>query len=155
MSRAYPNITGVPVGEAIARVSEVLGALAGATRWGAAAAILAGFVVLIGAACTGAPARSREAAILKSLGATRAQILRSFLLRAGLLCASAAIVALAAGLTGALAVNHFVFDSDFAVIWPSAFTILACGILANLIANIGFSLRALQAKPAQMLRGEV
>jgi putative ABC transport system permease protein len=63
-------------------------------------------------------------------------------------------VALAAGLTGAWAVNHFVFDSDFAVIWPSAFTILACGILANLIANIGFSLRALQAKPAQMLRGE-
>ena len=115
---------------------------------------LAGFVVLIGAAGTGAPARSREAAILKSLGATRAQILRSFLLRAGLLGAAAAIVALAAGLTGAWAVNHFVFDSDFAVIWPSAFTIIACGILANLIANIGFSLRALQAKPAQMLRGE-
>jgi len=154
MSRTYPNITGVPVGEAIARVSEVLGALAGATRWGAAAAILAGFVVLIGAAGTGAPARSREAAILKSLGATRAQILRSFLLRAGLLGAAAAIVALAAGLTGAWAVNHFVFDSDFAVIWPSAFSILACGILANLIANIGFSLRALRTKPAQILRGE-
>jgi putative ABC transport system permease protein len=154
MSKAYPNITAVAVGDAIARVSEVLGTLAGATRWGAAAAILSGFVVLIGAAGTGAPTRLREAAILKSLGATRSQILRSFLLRAGLLGAAAALVALAAGLTAAWAVNTFVFESDFIVIWPSALTILACGVLANLLANIGFSLRALQAKPAQILRSE-
>ena len=152
MSKAYPNVTAVAVGDAIARVSEVLGTLAGATRWGAAAAILSGFVVLIGAAGTGAPARQREAAILKTLGATRGQILRSFLLRAGLLGAAAALVALVAGLTAAWAVNHFVFESDFVVIWPSALLILACGVLANLIANIGFSLRALQAKPAQILR---
>ena len=154
MSTAYPNITAVPVGEAIARVSEVLGTLASATRWGAAAAILSGFVVLIGAAGTGAPARQREAAILKTLGASRAQILRSFLLRAGLLGAAAALVALVAGLIASWAVSRFVFDSDFTVIWSSALTILACGVLANLLANIGFSLRALQAKPAQTLRSE-
>ncbi|RFP88886.1 drug:proton antiporter [Rhodobacteraceae bacterium 63075] len=154
ISARYPNITAIPVSEAIARVAEVFAALAGATRWGAAAAILAGVVVLIGAAGTGAAQRARETAILKTLGATRRRILTSFLWRAGLLGAAAGLIALAAGIAAAWAVSRFLFEADFAVIWPSALIILACGTLANLAANLAFSLRALGARPAQVLRAE-
>ncbi len=154
VSKAYPNVTAVRVRDAIGRVSEVLGALASATRWGAAAAIVAGFVVLIGAAGTSAPARSREAAILKTLGATRGAILGSFLTRAIILGSFAALVALAAGITAAWAVGRFLFESEFTVIWQQALLILGCGVFANLAANAAFSLRALRTRPASVLRGE-
>lgn len=154
ISSRYPNITAIPVSEAIARVASVFASLAGATRWGAAAAILAGVVVLIGAAGTGAPGRAREAAILKTLGATRRRILASFLWRAGLLGAAAGLIALAAGIAAAWAVSHFLFEAEFSVIWPSALVILACGTLANLAANLAFSLSALRARPARVLRAE-
>ncbi|MEM9812615.1 MAG: FtsX-like permease family protein, partial [Pseudomonadota bacterium] len=47
---AYPNITAVPVREAIARAAEALDGLSTATRYGAAATLVTGFIVLIGAA---------------------------------------------------------------------------------------------------------
>ncbi|MBU2980881.1 FtsX-like permease family protein [Lentibacter algarum] len=152
VSRAYPNVTAIRVRDAITRVSEVLGALASATRWGAAAAILSGFVVLIGAAGASAAARAREAAILKTLGASRRAVLMSFLIRAALLGAFAALIALIAGIIAAWAVAHYLFESSFNVIWPQAALILACGVIANLAANTGFSLRALRTRPASILR---
>ncbi len=152
ISKTYPNVTAVRVRDAIGRVSEVLSALASATRWGATAAIVAGFVVLIGAAGTSAADRGYEAAILKALGATRSAILGSFLIRAILLGSFSALVALAAGIAAAWAVGHFLFESDFTVIWQQALLIIGCGILANLAANAAFSLRALRSRPASILR---
>ena len=62
--------------------------------------MLTGFLVLIGAAAAGTNARTYEAAILKTLGATRSRILFSFALRAALLGLAAGTVALLAGITG-------------------------------------------------------
>ncbi len=71
----WPNITAVRVREAIDRFAESLGAISAATRWGAAATLLTGVVVLIGAAAAGERRRVFEAAVLKTLGATRGRIL--------------------------------------------------------------------------------
>ncbi len=71
MPTAYPNITAIRVRDAIDRVTEALTAIAPATTWAAAATLLTGFVVLIGAAAAGERARVYEAAVLKTLGATR------------------------------------------------------------------------------------
>ena len=152
LSRAYPNITAIRVKDAIARVSEMLSALAAATAWGASAALLTGFLVLIGAAAAGGPARAHEAAVLKTLGASRARILLSFLARAALLGLAAGAVALAAGLTGGWAVSHFIFDTRFEVIWPAGLAIILGGVGATLAAQAGFAARALAATPGAILR---
>ncbi|WP_137699771.1 ABC transporter permease [Marimonas lutisalis] len=152
LSTAYPNITAIRVKDAIDRVAEVLGSIAAATSWGAAATLLTGFLVLIGAAAAGTPARAHEAAVLKTLGASRARILTSFLLRAGLLGLTAGVVAMAAGIAGGWAVSHFVFETGFQVIWPSAMAIVLGGILATLAASAGFAARALVLRPAKVLR---
>jgi putative ABC transport system permease protein len=52
---------------------------------------------MIGAAAAGERARLYEAAVLKTLGATRGRILLSFALRSALLGAAAGIVAILAG----------------------------------------------------------
>jgi putative ABC transport system permease protein len=150
----YPNITAIRVRDAIDRVTALMEGIANATRWGAAATLLTGFLVLIGAAAAGAPARAYEAAVLKTLGATRGRILLSFALRSALLGGGAALVALGAGVLGGWAVMTFVMESDFVVIWSSALAIVAGGVLATLLAGIGFAWRALAIKPVATLRAK-
>jgi putative ABC transport system permease protein len=152
LARTYPNITAIRVRDAVDSAAEVIQGIAAATRTGAGATLLTGFLVLIGAAAAGMRARTYEAAILKTLGATRGRILWSFALRAALLGLAAGSVALAAGLLGGWAVQRFIMDSDFTVIWPNALAIVAGGIAATLAAGLAFALRPLAARPARILR---
>jgi putative ABC transport system permease protein len=147
-----PNITAIRVRDAIDQVSGVLAGLAAATSYGAAATLLTGFLVLIGAAAAGERARTYEAAVLKTLGASRSRILRSFALRAALLGAAAGIVALIAGIGGGWAVSHFVMQTSFVIVWPSAIAIIIGGIMATLLSGLAFAWRPLAARPAQVLR---
>ena len=152
LAGAYPNITAIRVRDAIDRVSDVLASLAAATSWGAAATLLTGFLVLIGAAAAGEGVRTYEAAVLKTLGATRARILSSFALRAALLGLAAGVVALGAGIAGGWAVSRFIMETKFAVIWPSALGIVGGGVLTTLVAGLLFAWRPLAARPARVLR---
>jgi putative ABC transport system permease protein len=147
-----PNITAIRVRDAIDQVSDVLAGLAAATSYGAAATLITGFLVLIGAAAAGERARTYEAAVLKTLGASRGRILRSFALRAALLGAAAGVVAIAAGIGGGWAVTHFIMQTGYTVIWPSAIAIVLGGVLATLLSGLAFAWRPLAARPAQVLR---
>ncbi len=148
----FPNITAIRVRDAINRVADLLSGLAAATSYGASATLLTGFLVLIGAAAAGQRARTYEAAILKTLGASRTTILRSFAWRSAILGLGAGLVALAAGALGGWAVATFVLDTPFTLIWSNALLIIGTGIFVTLLAGIGFSLRPLAARPAQVLR---
>jgi len=152
LGRQMPNVTAIRVRDAIERVSEILRQIASATAYGAAATLLTGFLVLLGTAAAGEPARRYEAAVLKTLGASRARILSSFALRSVILGAGAGIVALAAGIAGAWAVNTYVFEISYQVIWPTALAIIAGGVLATLLAGLGFAWRPLALRPAGQLR---
>ncbi|MDU8909937.1 ABC transporter permease [Aestuariicoccus sp. MJ-SS9] len=152
LAREFPNITAIRVRDAIDRVSELLAGISAAVRWGAAATLLTGFLVLIGAAAAGEGARTFEAAVLKTLGASRARILRSFALRSALLGAAAGLVALFAGILGGWAVSTFIMESGFAVQWSSALGIVGGGVIATLLAGLAFAWRPLAVRPAQVLR---
>ena len=148
----FPNITAIRVRDAIDRVSGLLEGLAAATSYGAGISLLTGFLVLIGAAAAGEPARRYEAAILKTLGADRRRILLSFALRAILLGAAAGCVALLTGILGGWAVATYIFETGFTVIWPSALIIVATGIVVTLGAGLIFAIRPLSVRPARILR---
>lgn len=152
LASEYPNITAIRVKDAIDRVAGVLAGLAAATSYGAAATLLTGFLVLIGAAAAGADARTYEAAMLKTMGASRRMIAASFILRAALLGLAAGAIALVVGALGGWAVSTFVMETDYVIIWPSALLIIAGGITATILAGLGFARRALQARPARVLR---
>lgn len=154
IGRAAPNVTAIRVRDAIDQVALLLAGIASATSWGAAATLLTGFLVLIGAALSGERDRIYEAAVLKTLGATRGRILQSLALRSALMGAGAGIVALAAGIAGGWAVCYFVLETEFSVIWGNALAIVLGGLLANLIAGLVFAWRPLSARPAQVLRSQ-
>ncbi|SLN46773.1 ABC transporter permease [Pseudooctadecabacter jejudonensis] len=152
LATAYPNITAIRVRDAIDQVVDLLGGIAAATRYGALATLITGFLVLIGAAAAGERARTYEAAVLKTLGASRGRILRSFALRSALLGLAAGLVALAAGIAGGWAVSTFIMETDYRPIWSSAGTIILGGMGATSLAGLLFALRPLAAKPARVLR---
>jgi putative ABC transport system permease protein len=152
LATAYPNVTAIRVRDAIDQVVQLLGGISAATRYGALATLLTGFLVLIGAAAAGMPARTFEAAVLKTLGASRATILRSFALRSALLGLAAGLVALAAGMLGGWAVSTFIMDTGYTPIWTSAGAIILGGMATTMLAGLAFAWRSLAAKPAHILR---
>lgn len=154
ISDQYPNITAIRVRDAIERASGLLAGIASATSYGAAITLITGFLVLIGTAAASQQARTVEAATLKTLGATRTQLRRSFALRSALLGTAAGLVALAAGILGGWAVCHFVLSTTYQIIWPNALMIIIGGILATLLANLLYARRPLAARPAQILRSQ-
>ncbi len=149
---AYPNITMIRVRDAIARVGEVLGGIAAATTYGALATLVTGLIVLIGAAAAGERARTYEAAILKTLGATRGSILLNFALRSAFFGLAAGLVAIAAGGLAGWGVTTFVMETEFAFEPVSAIAIVAGGVLTTLLAGLAFAWRPLAARPARVLR---
>jgi putative ABC transport system permease protein len=150
----WPNITAIRIREAVDRVAEALSAIATATAWAAGGTLLTGFMVLVGAAAAGERARIYEAAILKTLGATRGRILASFALRSGLMGAAAGMVAVVAGGIAGWAVMTFVMDSPYRFEPVSAIGIVAGGVVATLVAGLAFALRPLAVRPAQTLRAQ-
>ena len=152
LATMYPNITAIRIRDVIDQVIEVVNGISAATRYAALATLVTGFLVLIGAALAGERARTYEAAVLKTVGATRTRILWSFALRAALLGLAAGIVALAAGILGGWAVTTFVMEGDYMVIWSNAFLIIGGGVMASLVAGLAFAIKPMAAKPARVLR---
>jgi putative ABC transport system permease protein len=152
LAGAYPNVTAVPVREAVDLVAAALGTIAAAAAWAAGATLATGFVVLIGAAAAGERARIYEAAVLKTLGASRGRILATFALRSALMGGAAGTVAIAAGGIAGWAVMRFVMQAPFAFEPVSAVAIVAGGIAGVMLAGAIFALRPLAARPAQVLR---
>ncbi|MCR8724206.1 ABC transporter permease [Frigidibacter sp. ROC022] len=154
LSDAYPNITLIGVRDAIARVTDILGAIAAAVTVGALATLATGAIVLIGAAAAGERARVFEAAVLKTLGASRRAILTNFALRSVILGAAAGLVAIAAGGLSGWAVCHFLMETDYRFEPWSALAIVSGGVLVTLLSGLAFALRPLATPPARVLRAQ-
>ncbi len=152
LGRAFPNITLIRVRDAIERVSEVLGGIAAAVTYGAMATLVTGLIVLIGAAAAGERARTYEAAILKTLGASRRFVLLNFALRSAMFGLAAGLVAIAAGGLAGWGVTRFVMETEFRFEPVSALAIVAGGVAATLGAGLAFAWRPLAARPARVLR---
>ncbi|MBS8228279.1 ABC transporter permease [Vannielia litorea] len=152
VAQTWPNITGIGVREAIGRVAGLLEGIAAAITYGALASLVTGGVVLIGAAAAGQPAREFEAAVLKTLGAVRGRVLAYLVLRAALLGLAAGVVAIVAGGLAGWGVTTFVMEGDYSFEPVSAVAIVSGGVLATLIAGLGFALRPLSMPPARVLR---
>lgn len=152
VTQAYPTITSVRVKDALDVIDRLVGQLATAIRAAAAVALIASILVLSGALAAGNRARTHDAVILKTLGATRAMLIRAFTYEYFLLGAATACFALIAG--GGIA--WFVLSQIMKL--PSSFLpdVAMATILLSLVTTIGIGLagtwRILGQKAAPVLR---
>jgi putative ABC transport system permease protein len=128
--------------------------LALAIRGAAAVAGLAGLLVLVGAIAAGVRERAREAAVLKVLGASHAQILTAYLVEYSLVGAIAGLAGLLLGAAGAWPVVTLAFKATWSMDWTGVVLLLTG---ATGIAALGGGLAALHAlsrRPAPVLRSD-
>jgi len=152
VTRTFPTITSVRVKDALDVVDRLVGQLATAIRAAAAIALVASILVLSGALAAGNRARTHDAVVLKTLGATRAMLIRAFTYEYFLLGAATACFALLAG--GGVA--WYVLSQIMRL--PSNFLpdVALATILLSLVTTIGIGLagtwRILGQKAAPVLR---
>ncbi len=152
VTNSYPTITSVRVKDALDIINVLVGQLATAIRAAAAVALIASVLVLAGALAAGNRARTHDAVVLKTLGATRATLIRAFCYEYAILGASTAIFAVFAGGVAA----WFVVNRIMTL--PSSFLPdVALGTMAvALVVTVGFGLagtwRVLGQKAAPVLR---
>jgi putative ABC transport system permease protein len=152
ITNTYPTITSVRVKDALDIVNGLLGQLATAIRAAAAVALVASVLVLSGALAAGNRARIHDAVVLKTLGATRATLIRAFCYEYAILGLSTAVFALLAGGVAA----WFVVARIMTL--PSSFLpdVALLTIVIALVMTVGIGLagtwRVLGQKAAPVLR---
>jgi putative ABC transport system permease protein len=148
----FPSATILDVGDVVTQVSTVLRQMSVAILIAASVAVLAGIAVLIGALAASRLARSYDSVILKTLGATRAQILGVQALEYGLLALVVTAVSVALGLTGAWLVIVRLFEFGWWPDWLIVGATLAGGAILTLGIALLSSLPLLKLRPASALR---
>ena len=154
LTDAFPNISGIRVRDALEAVAALVARIGTALSATGGVTLLAGALVLAGAVAAGQRQRVRDAVVLKTLGATRAQIRAAWLVEYALIGLVAGLLAALAGSAAAWAVVTQVMRADW-VLLPGtlAATVLGCALLTLACGQIG-TILALRAKPGPLLRNE-
>ena len=152
LSRDYPNLTVVDVGGILKQIQAVLDQVVTAVEFLFAFTLASGLLVLYAALMGSQDERTREAGLLRALGATRRQLAQAQLIEFSLVGALAGLLAAsgAAAMGWALATYQFKFAWSFAPgVW--VFGLLAGALCA--IAGGWLGLRnVLKHPPLQTLR---
>ncbi len=150
--KAFPSASVIAVSEVLGQVRKILDQMATAILLSASVAILAGIAVLVGAIAASRQARSYDSVILKTLGATRWQILAAQALEYGLLAATLCLLALGLGTLAAWYVIVEVFAFRWAPDWGVVLATLGAGAVLTLGIGLIGSLPLLAVRVAPALR---
>ncbi len=153
IARDYPNVTLLRIRPILEKLAAVLDRIALGVRALGSFTIATGLVILSGAIGATALRRSREAALLKTLGITRAGVMRLFAVEYSLIGLAAGLVGAAGALVLANAFLEYVLELETEV--PLTALPLAALATAAMAAASGLaaSQRALQTRPLETLRG--
>lgn len=141
---ALPGVTGIDVEQVLHAFAGLLGQIGTAVSMVGLIALLAGTLVLVSATAAEREARIAEAVVLKTLGASRAQIRRAWLMEFAIAGGFAGLTAAALGTLAAALTIRDVFHTG----WHFEPAIMA----TTLLASIGFMMVFGFISTAQALR---
>ena len=153
LAKKYPDITFLPVGEALNQAAGILGQLSTAVNIVGALAVINGLLVLAGTMAAGRKQREADAVVNKVLGASRGNVISVFALEYALLGGFAALLSMLVGIAGAYAiVKGAQMDVGFGVSPTLVAGVLIGSIVLTIITGALTTWSALSTKPAQYLR---
>ncbi|MBP7776744.1 MAG: FtsX-like permease family protein [Acidobacteria bacterium] len=153
LAREYPNVSVIDGREMLAAITTVVDNVTLAVTVVGSLVVVSGLLILIGAVAMTKFRRVYEAAILKTLGATRRVIATMLLLEYGVLGALAGVLGAvgAAGLTWAL--SRFAFDMAYRS--PTLLLVVGVAVCGLTVSAVGVasSWDVLQRRPLSTLSG--
>ena len=149
-----PNVTGIRVADVLTAISALLDQVANALAATGLLTLLSGLLVLISAVAAGQRRRERDAVILRTLGATGAQIRAAWLVEFGLVGLAAGIVSALSGAAASFGVTHYLLHTSWVFSWRVLILTLATALVTMvLFGYVGLSAVA-RMRPARLLRDE-
>lgn len=152
VTRTFPNVSVVRMKDVLTELNSIVERVGGAVRAAAGVTLLAGLLVLAGALAAEHRRRLREGAVLKALGARRRDILASHLLEYAVVGLCGAALAYGLGLAAAWAIVARMMNAPFVPLAGTAAATALGGLLVTLLLGLLSGWRALDAKPAPLLR---
>ena len=154
LAEALPNVTSLDLSDVQKAVEALVDRVALAIRFMAFFSLAAGAVVLLGAVGASRHQRVREGVLLRTLGATRAQIRRVLLAEYAALGLLAAALSTSLAALGGWALVRFTFDARF-VLPALPLATLGLGVVAlTLLVGLWGSADVYRRTPVEVLRAE-
>ena len=154
IAAAYPSVTAVRVKDALQTVGDLLNKILAGVRGANVIALLTGMLVLAGALAAGLSARSYEAVVLKTYGATRGQLLAGFIIEYALLGLVSAIFGIVVGGIASWFLARFALDMPFVFSFATAALTAILAMVVTIASGLVVTVRALSVKPSFYLRNE-
>ncbi len=152
LSGAFPDVVVFQTRAALAAAGRILGNISIAITAAASIVLLAGLLVLLGAFAAMARQRRSEAALLKTFGASRAQVLGLYSAEFAVSGAVASLFGSAIGVAAAWPVVTLQFEAQWAMPWGAVCLVAAAAILVAAIGGLLVGLITLSHSPARVLR---
>jgi putative ABC transport system permease protein len=150
----FPNVSVVDLTQILRTVDDVLGKLSFVIRFMALFSILTGLMVLVSALVMSRYQRIRESVLLRTLGATRRQIMLINSVEYLVLGSLAAFTGLLLAVVGAWALSVFQFDIPFTMRWQPPVLLFIAVVGVTLIVGWFNSRSAVNYPPLEVLRRE-
>ncbi len=151
---AFPNVTAIDLALVMQTVDGIFTKVAFVIEFMAAFTVLTGIIVLAGAVMTGRFQRIRETVLLRTLGATRKQLLQIQLVEYAILGVLAAIVGCALSVAGNALLAKFVFritpSVPIGLVIVGGFAVCVVTIITGLLSSRGIT----NHPPLEVLRQE-
>ncbi len=151
---ALPSVTGIDVGQVLSALKGLLGQIGTAVSLVGLVALLAGGLVLVSAIAAERERRIAEAVVLKTLGATRAQIRLAWLTEFAVAGGMAGLAAAILGDAAAALVIREVFHTDWHFLAGIMVLTVVLSILAMMVLGFLSTERVLRQPAAPRLRLE-
>lgn len=153
IAERYPNITSLDLTLIQGAIADLLGKVTLAIRFMALFSLVTGLVVLVGAIATSRFQRVREAALLRTLGASRRQLTAVALAEYAALGGVAGLAALLLGAAAAWSLSHWIFQVPFSVPVAAAAMLVIATALVTMLVGLWTALDVARQTPLGVLRG--
>ena len=150
----FANVSAVRIRDVLETVADVFSRIAVAVRASAGVTVAAGLLVLAGAVAAGYRRRVYDAVVLKVLGATRADVMRAFVVEYAMLGAVTALLAAAVGTAGSHAVMRFVMEGDWEFDPFAVAVTVAAGVAVTVLLGFAGTWKALGENVMAVLGAE-
>lgn len=152
--RKFPNISVIDLGLVLKLLDELLRKISFVIQFMAGFSMITGWIVLISAVLTSKNQRIKESILLRTMGASRKQILAINAIEYLFLGLFAAAAGLILALSGSWALAKFSFDASFIPPFLPTFLLFGSVILLVVITGVLSSRSILNKPPLQILRNE-
>ncbi|MGA9651773.1 FtsX-like permease family protein, partial [Pedobacter sp.] len=152
--RKFPNISVIDLGLVLKLLDELLGKISFVIQFMAGFSMITGWIVLISAVLTSKNQRIKEGILLRTMGASRNQILAINAIEYFFLGLFAAAAGLILALSGSWALARFSFDASFVPPLLPTLLLFASVVLLVVITGVLSSRSILNKPPLQILRNE-